>query len=141
MAKRKHKKRTSPSPTPRTLDVRHRLPPVELVKRDVLKIEPAKPKPKPDFRPVEDLRHDRQDRTFRTTSGRVARTVNRPQGEVQKRTLSAPVHTYFSDPKRVLVCVRRATRERVLFALRRIGKGKKVSRDHRWTDKSNMRCK
>lgn len=145
MARRKPKKRpvnrSIPTPTPRTLDVRHRLPPVELAKRDVLK---------PDLKPVEDLRHvskepSLQREPFRTVSGRVARTERRParnpQGTVQKSWLSLPLHDYFRSPRQVLVCIRRDTRARVLFALQKIGRGRKVSRIHRFTEKSRVRCK
>lgn len=141
MARRKPKKRpvnrSIPTPTPRTLDVRHRPPPVELAKRDVLNVK----RPQPDLRPVEDLRHDNPDQTFRTRSGRPARTINRPQGEVQKSRLYTPVYTYFQNPERVLVCIRREARKRVLFALQRAGKGKRVSRERHYTDKSYVRCK
>lgn len=140
--KRRQKNRTSSVQTPRSLVDRHRLLPVESVKRDVLK---PRPKPKPvDMRPVEDLRHERNQtelKTFRTSSGRVARTKTRPQGDVQKSRLHSPLFSYFQNPQRVLVCIRREDRKRVLFALRRVGKGKRVSRVHRFTEKSRIRCK
>lgn len=143
MARRKPKKRpvnrSIPTPTPRTLDVRHRLLPVELAKRDVLNVK----QPQPDLRPVEDLRHDHEvkQQTFRTRSGRPARVETRPQGNVQKSRLHSPVFSYFQNPERVLVCIRRSTRQRVLFALQRVGKGRHVSRRHRYTEKSYVRCK
>lgn len=162
MAKRRIKRRKIPAQTPRTETVRH-APGVELT-RDALDVfrhkpelsrlyrerkrrhEPIRPRPTrpwPDFRPVEDLRHDtkEQDRGFRTVRGRTARIKTRPQGEVHKTRLHTPVHSYFLDPQRVLVCIRREARKRVLFALRRAGRGKRVSREHRFTDKSYIRCK
>lgn len=140
MSKRKRDKRTIPAPTPRSPDLRY-LHKVESVIRHAPEpIRPRPPRPRPDFRPVEDLRHDTQDQTFRTRSGTFARQETRPQGEVSHPRLHTPLYTYFRDPHRVLVCIRRHTRQRVLFALRRIGKGRRVRREHRYTEKSYIRC-
>lgn len=100
---------------------------------------------KPDFRPVEDLRRvpDSLDKrqTFRLHSGAPAVQVRRPESKVHRSELSVPMHDYFADPRRALVCIRRAVRKRVLFALRKVGKGKRVSFFRRFTDKSFVRCK
>lgn len=146
MARRRRKTRSISTPTPRSVDLRHRPLPVELIREEFRHKPPSLPQKEPirrqpDLRPVEDLRHAREDKTFRTRSGRPARTESRPQGDVQKSRLSTPLHTYFQDPKRVIVCIRRAVRQRVLFALQRVGKGRKVSREHRFSEQSNIRCK
>lgn len=138
MARRKKSNRSISTPTPRSLDDRHRLRPVELVKH----VEPIRRQP--DLKPIEDLRtvpRDYKDTPFRTTSGRIARVETRPQGQVSNPRLPAQVHTYFQDPERVLVCIRRDARKRVLFALRKVGKGKRITRDRTYTDKSYVRCK
>nr|CDL65917.1 unnamed protein product [uncultured bacterium] len=142
MARRDKKKaRNIPAPGPRSHWERHILPHVDPVKISLEQTRPRPPRPRPDLKPVEDLRHDYQDQTFRTVSGRPARKETRPQGEVPRARLHTPLHTYFRDPHRVLVCIRRDARRRVLFALRRIGKGRRVSPFHRFTEKSYIRCK
>lgn len=47
----------------------------------------------------------------------------------------------FSLPEKTLVCVRRKARRRVLFALRKTGKGGGKQRPPRWTTQSYIRCK
>lgn len=144
MARRKNKrppdtpKRTSES---RSLADRHVLR--HVIPEAIHEIKPIRRQP--DLRTVEDLRRvpDEIDKrqTFRTRSGAPARQERRPEGRVSKSGLYTPMHDYFQDPRRVLVCIRRNTRKRVLHALRRIGKGRKVSRFRDWTDKSFVRCK
>lgn len=99
----------------------------------------------PDLRPVEDLRRvpDEIDKrqSFRLRGGAPAVQVRRPESEVRHTKLSVPMHDYFADPQRTLVCIRRDTRKRVLFALRKAGKGRKVSSVRHFTDKSFVRCK
>lgn len=144
MARRKTKIRNIPKPTPRSVPDRHRLPPVELVKRVEPVVRPRPTRPRPDLKPIEDLRtipRDHKNTPFRTTSGRIARVETRPQGQVSNPRLPAQVHTYFQDPERVLVCIRRDARKRVLFALRKVGKGKRVTRERTYSDKSFVRCK
>lgn len=140
MARRKKPDRSISKPTPRSVPDRHRLRPVELVKR----VEPVRPRPRPDLKPIEDLRtvpHDYRPSRFSTISGRRARIETRTSDKVPGSRLPEQVHTYFRDPGRVLVCIRRESRKRVLFALQKIGRGKKVSKFHRFTDKSYVRCK
>lgn len=134
---------TGPS---RSLDDRHALRRVKAPDLPIFS-KPKKPKPKSvtDFRPVEDLRHvpDQIDKRqmFRLRDGRPARQVRKPENPVRRPRLSVPMHDYFADPARTLVCVRRHERKRVLFALRKAGKGKRVSRERNFTDKSFVRCK
>lgn len=47
----------------------------------------------------------------------------------------------FPVPEKTLVCVRRKARRRVLFALRKTGKGGGRQRPPRWTAQSFIRCK
>lgn len=100
---------------------------------------------KPDLRTIEDLRSIPRDvdkrESFKTRSAAPARQIRRPERQVSRSALSVPVHDYFQDPKRVLVCIRRHDRRSVLFALRKAGKGKRVSRERKYTDKSYVRCK
>lgn len=133
---------TAPS---RSLDDRHVLRDV-MAADTVFKSKPKKSKP--DFRPVEDLRHvpDQIDKreVFRLRDGRHASQVRRPERQGKRSLpgeLSTPMHDYFVDPKRALVCIRRHDRRRVLFALQRVGKGRRVSRERQYTDKSYVRCK
>ena len=63
-----------------------------------------------DYRPVEDLRHERSpysDRreVFRTAGAREARVERRPEREVYGPDLSVPMHDYVRDPERALVCI------------------------------------
>lgn len=139
MARRKKRdtpRRKIPAPSPRYRDYRH-------IPRDRTHVDSVSISKPVDFRPVEDLRSvpHNLDQSFKTVRGTVARQVHRVQDKVYGSRVSSPVHTYFQDPKRVLVCIRRHDRRRVLFALRKIGKGRKVSRFHRWTEKSLVRCK
>lgn len=146
MARRKNKRPPdTPKRTPesRSLADRHVLR--RVIPGAIHEIEIKPIRRQPDLRTVEDLRRvpDEIDKrqTFRTRSGAHARQERRPEGRVSKPGLHTPVHDYFQDPRRVLVCIRRDTRKRVLHALRRIGKGRKVSPVRDWTDKSFVRCK
>lgn len=140
--RRKKENRNIPAPGPRSHRERHMpTPHVDPVKLSLEQTRPRPPRPRLDLRPVEDLRHDNKNQAFQTVGGRVARKETRPQGEVSRARLSIPMFTYFRDPQRVLVCIRREARRRVLFSLRRIGKGKRVSPFHRFTEKSHIRCK
>lgn len=100
-----------------------------------------------DLRPLEDLRRVPQEIDKRSVhvlrDGRKADIVRREQGlgKVSVPRMYTPMHDYFSDPERTLVCIRRHDRRRVLFALRKAGKGKRVSRERNFTDKSFVRCK
>lgn len=101
----------------------------------------------PDLRLVEDLRHVPKDlagrQDFASRSGRpavVKRNVE-DNSELRRSRLSVPMHDYFQDPQNAVVCIRRHVRKRVLFALRKVGKGKAVSPVRHFTDKSFVRCK
>lgn len=82
---------------------------------------------------------------------RPARSLDRPT-----HTLTLPVHpknvnksrasssslpttVQFEAPRKVLVCIRRAQRKQVLFALNKTGKGAKAKR-HRRSFYSSIRC-
>lgn len=94
-----------------------------------------------DLRQVEDRRlfsPSRQGR-FLLLNGQVARfgyvpIRNRMHGLRGRMSLT------FHEPRQVSVCVRRSQRKRVLFALQRVGKGRKIS-PARWSAVSYIRCK
>lgn len=90
----------------------------------------------------------RRETTYLHNDGAVADTYvdSRPRdvlpenhNEVRDAQLP-PVHTYFSKPTEVNVCVRRQQRRRVLFALRKTRKGSGRGKRHNWTEKSRIRC-
>ena len=104
-----------------------------------------------DLRAIEDLRHEEprpnsskiQSQRYKRDDGTVA-----GYGPVHVRSRMLPVRTQvrlsFHRPERTLVCVRRQTRRRVLFALQASGRGRKAPRPFRrarWTAKSYIRCK
>lgn len=98
-----------------------------------------------DLRIVEDRRTI--PRPFR--QGRYLRVDGIPTGPryvqvpVQNRVpwLREAMRLRFPLPEKTLVCVRRKTRRRVLFALRKNGKGGGKQRPPRWTAQSYVRCK
>lgn len=51
------------------------------------------------------------------------------------------VRPHFPIPEKTVVCIRRKTRRRVLFALSKTGRGGGRQRPARWTAKSYIRCK
>lgn len=56
--------------------------------------------------------------------------------------LPQPVRDEFYHPKKTIVCVRRSTRRRVLFALRQIGRGSGARpRNARWSETSRIVCR
>ncbi len=151
MSKKKRRRVTPSNPHPsrghvtapsRSLADRHALRRVKAAD------SPLKPSPRRDLRLLEDLRNvpgpllfDRR-QAFKTTSGRKAR-IERKESyrDVYDPLLQQPMHDYFQDPEKVLVCIRRAARKRVLFALQKAGRGRKVSSERHFTDKSFVRCK
>ena len=96
-----------------------------------------------DLRIVEDRRTI--PRPFR--QGRHLRIDGTPAGPrylpVQSRVpwLHESMRQRFPLPEKTLVCVRRKTRRRVLFSLRKTGKGGGKQRPPRWTTQSYIRCK
>ena len=103
-----------------------------------------------DLRVIEDLRHERpipnstkvRQKEYRRDDGTLA-----GYGPVLVRSrmpsVSPRLRVTFYRPERVLVCQRRQTRRRVLFALSQ-GRGAgrpKVWRRARWTAKSYISCK
>ena len=105
-----------------------------------------------DLRAIEDLRHAAEPRPnsskvqsqrYHRDDGTVAGYGPRP---VRSRVLPMRVQmrVSFHQPERTLVCHRRKTRRRILFALQAAGRGRKsprVFRKARWTTKSHIRCK
>lgn len=97
------------------------------------------------LREVEDLRT--LPRAHKIHQGRYLHlngTPARPQYlHVQSRMpwVRQQVRSYFPAPKKTLVCIRRQTRKRVLFALQKAGRGGGRQRPARWTAKSYIRCK
>lgn len=67
-----------------------------------------------------------------------SRIVMRP-GRRIRRSLRAPLG--FADPRRVMVCVRRATRRQVLFAKSGGGAPKRKQRFNRRNEWSNYSCR
>uniref|UniRef100_A0AAU8B6R4 Uncharacterized protein n=1 Tax=Dulem virus 85 TaxID=3145796 RepID=A0AAU8B6R4_9VIRU len=57
------------------------------------------------------------------------------------RSMRAPVHLVFHEPRKTAVCIRRQARRRVLFALRKAGKGARRPQKARWTAKSYVQCR
>lgn len=56
--------------------------------------------------------------------------------------LPQQVRDEFYNPRQTVVCIRRQTRRRVLFALRQIGRGSGAkSRKARWTETSRIVCR
>lgn len=51
------------------------------------------------------------------------------------------VRPHFPIPEKTVVCIRRKTRRKVLFALSKTGRGGGRQRPARWTAKSYIRCK
>lgn len=95
---------------------------------------------------IEDRRtlpHAIRDEVYRDLSGTPAQisygTPDPPRPPVQG--LPERMYHRFETPRRVPVCIRRETRRRVLFALRRSGKASGRSRRAQWTAKSYIRCK
>lgn len=73
-------------------------------------------------------------------------TEPRKQQPSQVRTdlryLPGQLHYRFFDPRTTIVCIRRRSRRRVLFALRKVGKGRGYRfRRPRWSAHSYIRCK
>lgn len=101
-----------------------------------------RPLVRPDLKEVEDLRSVKNAR-----KGRFVRFDGTPAGTQYK-----PVHNRvsglfegmrlsFSQPQKTVVCVRRKSRRRVLFALQKAGKGRRHFRRSRWSAQSYIRCK
>lgn len=94
---------------------------------------------------VEDRRvypHELRDTLFRDVSGAPAQVSRRPADSSRRSVqgvLPALYHR-FETPRAVPVCLRRSNRRRVLFALRKTGRGSS-NRRARWTAKSFIRCK
>lgn len=100
---------------------------------------------KPNLREVEDLRripHAHKQGRYLHFDGTPARTGYKP---VQNRVFGMfqGMHLGFLQPQKTLVCVRRKTRRRILFALQKVGRGRGAKRPRRarWTSKSYIRCK
>lgn len=103
-----------------------------------------------DLRAIEDLRHaEPRSNSAKVQSQRYKRDDGTLAGfgPVHVRSRVLPVRTQvrlsFHQPERTLVCVRRKTRRRVLFALQALGRGRgtKKPKRARWTAKSFIRCK
>lgn len=111
------------------------------------------------LREVEDLRHERRkeyrpDSRYREALKRHYKLVDGTRAGVtykgvrvqpRLRRVFESLRLSFQDAKKTVVCIRRKTRKRVLFALQKIGgfgTGKKrPTRVARWTESSYIRCK
>lgn len=100
---------------------------------------------KPDLREVEDLRsipHEHKQGYYLCFDGTPARLGYKP---VHNRVFGmfSGMHLGFLQPKKTLVCIRRKTRRRILFALQKVGRGRGAKRPRRarWTSKSYIRCR
>lgn len=104
-----------------------------------------------DLRAIEDLRHAEprpnsskiHSQRYHRDDGTLAEFGPRP---VRSRMLPMRIQmrVSFHQPERTVVCHRRQTRRRILFALQAAGRGRKsprVFRKARWTTKSYIRCK
>lgn len=104
-----------------------------------------------DLRVIEDLRHAEprsnsskiHSQRYHRDDGTLAGFGPRP---VRSRMLPMRIQmrVSFHQPERTVVCHRRQTRRRILFALQAAGRGRKsprVFRKARWTTKSYIRCK
>lgn len=104
-----------------------------------------------DLRAIEDLRHAEPrpnsskvySQRYHRDDGTVAEFGPRP---VRSRMfpMRIQMRVSFHQPERTVVCHRRQTRRRILFALQAAGRGRKsprVFRKARWTTKSYIRCK
>lgn len=95
---------------------------------------------------IEDRRilpHAIRDEIYRNVSGTPAQISVGPSRPTRPQVYRMPPPMYyrFETPRRVPVCIRRETRRRVLFALRRSGKASARTRRAHWTSKSYIRCK
>lgn len=72
-------------------------------------------------------------------SGAVALWSRHNTGALQR--LQNTLHAYFQRPDSAIICTRRHDRRSVLFALRKIGRGKGGSRSPRWTENSFIQCR
>lgn len=101
----------------------------------LLRPSPAPPAP---LRLIEDRRTYHPlgpDRPARQVSGH----PSKPLQVKPSKKFRLPPQLGFSDPTRVVVCVRRKTRKEVLFALKKMGAGKRRRRPRRnWL--SNIEC-
>lgn len=114
----------------------------------------------PNLREVEDLRHDhdrrkeyRPDPRYREALKRHYKLVDGTRAGVtykgvrvhpRLRRVYSSLRLSFQDARKTVVCVRRKTRKRVLFALQKIGGrgiGTKRPTRARWTESSYIRCK
>lgn len=62
------------------------------------------------------------------------RNVSRPW------TAFTPIRLGYTQPKRVLTCIRRKQRKEVLHALKKTGKGSGAKKHARWTIDSKYKC-
>ncbi len=112
--------------------------PIEHVKKEV---RHARYIPlRPNLTVVEDLRtfHPQEDqRDYRKIDGRPADYVTET---TEPKDFAKVGQRYFRDSRKVTICKRRRRRREILFAKRKTGKGKKVSKKRKWTTKSNIRC-
>lgn len=100
---------------------------------------------------LEDFRHERQDtptRQYTRLDGRRATVAFGPTrplpapGILRQPGLHIQERLQFLHPRETIVCVRRQTRRRVLFALRHIGRGQsKLPLPARWTRDSEIVCR
>lgn len=74
-----------------------------------------------------------------SVDGRSATTTVRSKDRLATKGWSYE-HVYFKNPKRVRVCKRRKVRKEVLFAKRKIGKGKRVTANRRYNELTQVRC-
>lgn len=97
------------------------------------------------LRDAEDLR--RRDDFQKAGQETYKRVDGRPAGygyvasQPTMRSVRTPVRLVFHEPRKTSVCVRRQARRRVLFALRKAGKGAKRPQKARWTAKSYVQCR
>lgn len=84
--------------------------------------------------------------SYRRTDGSRAEIRRLPvrRDPLPNQRLYSPMRDFFRDPRRVLACIRRDIRRRVIFALqlsRKGGRGAKRFRKAHWTESSYIVCK
>lgn len=88
----------------------------------------------------ENQRLYRPDDDFREVDGTRATVQGTDRRRVRKGILPSSLALQFKNPRRVMVCRRRAERRQTLFKIGKIGKGKKGPVKRKITEKSKVRC-
>ena len=101
---------------------------LSLKKKDLTEVEDKRRIP-------HEYKHERIPRNIDGTAARYGRAE-----EIQRRLrgLSVQMRPRFFDPEKVVVCLRRSIRKRIMFALQKAGRG--GQKRPRWNEDSYIRC-